>query len=188
MTRIEPVSLGGFTLICGSTCAGGDITPLELSSFRLRLSAPFGEGSLFDGPVSFDGAVPAWEASTEIVETVNWPRMIARASAARLDQDMPVFRSRPNDMASLLVFYFTRDATRVTSATFHPKVCVTGCRSSACGRWSRYRSSNRTLGARSGSYAAESPLMAVTVDQSERAKKLQSALAPQSCCFRRLLL
>ena len=75
MIRMEPASLGGLTVIPGSTCVGGEIAPLELSSFRARLSEPLGGGSLFGG------FVLAWDASTEIGATTNSPKKIAMVSA-----------------------------------------------------------------------------------------------------------
>jgi hypothetical protein len=65
--RIEPASLGGFMLIPGSTCRGGEITPLSRSSFRLKLPDPLGEGSLFDGPGLFDPPGLAWDASRRLL-------------------------------------------------------------------------------------------------------------------------
>ena len=96
MIRMEPASLSGLTVIPGSTCAGGEITPLELPSFRLRLSEPFGEGSLFDG------AVLCSAASKEIVAMANRPKTIVAVSAGRRNRDERVLRERPIDMASLI--------------------------------------------------------------------------------------
>src|SRR5215467_7806295 len=95
MIRIEPSSRGGLTVIPGSTCAGGEITPLELSSFRLRLSEPFGEGSLLGG------AALCSAASEGIVATANRPKTIAPMSVGRPNRDERVLRDRPVDMASL---------------------------------------------------------------------------------------
>jgi hypothetical protein len=99
MIRIEPPSLGGFTLIPGSTCVGGEITPLELLSFRLRLSEPLCEASLFDGPLL------TWDASVEFVAIDNRPRRVTRASATQPDEDVRLFCGRPIDMASLLKLF-----------------------------------------------------------------------------------
>jgi hypothetical protein len=96
MTRREPASLGGLTVICGSTWAGGEITPLELSSFRLRLSEPFGEGSLLGG------AVLCSAASEGIVATANRPKTMATVSVGRRNRNERALRDRPIDMASLL--------------------------------------------------------------------------------------
>jgi hypothetical protein len=96
MIRMEPASFGGFTVIPGSTCAGGEMTPLELSSFRLRLSDPFGEGSLLDGaPLRSD-------ASKGIVATANRPKTIATVSAGRRNRDKRVLCDRLIDMARLI--------------------------------------------------------------------------------------
>ena len=132
MTRIEPASLGGCTLIPGSTCGGGEITPLELSSFRLRVSASFGEGSLFDGPE------PAWDAFPEIGAPANRPRMIATVSVVRRNKDMPVFRGCPYDMASLLDFFHSRPNASCERNV--PSKSLRDARCSACGRWSRFSS------------------------------------------------
>ena len=96
MIRMEPASLGGLTVIPGSTCAGGEITPLELSSFRLRLSEPFGEGSLLGG------AALCSAASEGIVATANRPKTIAPMSVGRPNRDEQFLRDRPIGMASLI--------------------------------------------------------------------------------------
>ena len=96
MIRMEPASLGGLTAITGSIWVGGEITPLELSSFRLRLSEPLGEGSLLRG------AALCSAASKGIVATANRPETIATMSVGRPDRDERVLRDRPVDMASLI--------------------------------------------------------------------------------------
>jgi hypothetical protein len=95
MIRIEPPSLGGLTVIPGSTCVGGEITPLELLSFRLRLSESRCEASSFDGPLL------AWDASAEFVAMDNRPRSVTRVSATQRDENVRLFCGRPIDMASL---------------------------------------------------------------------------------------
>ena len=96
MIRMEPASLGGLTAIPGSIWVGGEITPLELSSFRLRLSEPFGEGSLLGG-VALCSA-----ASKGIIATASRPKTIATVSVGRRKRDERAFRDRPIDMASLI--------------------------------------------------------------------------------------
>jgi hypothetical protein len=95
---MEPASLGGLTVIPGSTCAGGEITPLELSSFRLRLLEPFGESSLLGAL----GAAFCSAACKEIVAMANRPKTIAAVSAGRRNRAHRMLRDRPIDIASLI--------------------------------------------------------------------------------------
>jgi hypothetical protein len=134
MIRMEPASLGGLTAIPGSTWVGGEITPLELSSFRLRLSEPFGDGSLLGGAVSRSAA------SRGIVATANRPQTIATVSVRRRKREERALRDRPIDMASLIdsfVTLATQRGLRVQRSI--QKLVMTPGQSSACGRWSRCR-------------------------------------------------
>ena len=159
MIRTEPASLGGLTAIPGSTCVGGEITPLELSSFRLRLSEPFGEGSLLGG------AVLRSAASRGIAATANRPQTIATVSVGRRTRDERALRDRPIDMASPIdsfVALATQRGLRVQRSI--QKLVMTPGQSSACGRWSRCRYMIYTRG-----YVARTKVRALELDNAPAA-------------------